>query len=102
MIRLLAALLCVSGCAVAGDDTTPGDSDTHEDFGGELLLDVAGGEDPAPDICALLPSCGPCSLACDLEQLGREYVPDGTCVLFACTLTNGEPLKLHVCNPVGD
>ncbi len=55
-----------------------------------------------PAFCELLPEMQPCSLACDLERLGREYVPDGTCVLFACTLTNGEPLKLHVCNPAGD
>ncbi len=95
--RTLLAVLCASGCAVSGDDTTAGDDVTHEDVGGELMIDVATGEEPEPNICELLPPCGPCSLACDPDALA-ETIPAGTCAVLVCTLTNGERIQVHACH----
>jgi hypothetical protein len=53
----------------------------------------------SPGFCARLPATGPCALACELDRLRATFVPEGACVVFACTLTDGEAFTLHVCNP---
>ena len=53
-----------------------------------------------PDICGLLPTCGPCSLACDPEKLAEEYVPEGACALFVCPLTDGRTIQFEACHYV--
>lgn len=51
------------------------------------------------DICTVPPSEGPCSLACDPEQLSEQYVPEGTCVTFVCTTTDGMLFGVSACRP---
>lgn len=51
-----------------------------------------------PDVCELLPACGPCSVACDYEQLST-HVPPGTCAAFVCELDDGRVITVHACHP---
>lgn len=97
MTRMLLVILCASGCAVTGDDTTASDDVTHTELANERTIDVASGEEPEPNICELLPPCGPCSLACDHDALA-ETIPVGTCAVLLCTLTNGERIQVHACH----
>jgi hypothetical protein len=62
------------------------------------VLDVTAVKPGAePDVCDLLPSCGPCSVACDPDALA-EYIPAGTCAAFLCHLIDGRRATFHVCH----
>ena len=58
-------------------------------------------QDAPDDICGRLPADGPCSLACDPDALGEQYVPKGACAAFSCTLTDGTQIAVHACH-IGD
>ncbi|HSD86382.1 MAG TPA: hypothetical protein VLB44_02670 [Kofleriaceae bacterium] len=90
---VLVAALCGSAC-VAGDDSV--DRTLGDDGRVDITSDVA--EPGDPDVCELLPDCGPCSLACDIQALSEQYVPPGTCVAFACTLSDGRQIAVHACH----
>jgi hypothetical protein len=54
--------------------------------------------DPNLDVCALLPDDdGACAHACDPDAL-IAFIPEGTCVTFSCTLTNGRLYRTGGCN----
>lgn len=94
---LLASIGVIAGC-MTGDVESP----EHE----PPLMDVAStgveaelSAEVEPSVCELLPDDGSaCSAACDPEQLS-EFVPAGTCAVFACTLTNGDTIGVHACAP---
>jgi hypothetical protein len=50
------------------------------------------------DMCAHLPAEPPCSLICDHDAL-VEYVPDSSCAVFVCVLTDGVQVSVHACHP---
>lgn len=55
-------------------------------------------DDPNLEVCALLPDGdGACTHACDPDALAA-FIPQGTCVTFSCTLTNGRPYRTGGCN----
>ncbi len=55
-------------------------------------------EDPNLEECALLPDDdGACAHACDPDALAA-FIPQGTCVTFSCTLTNGKLFRTGGCN----
>lgn len=90
----LVALLCGSACLVpddaASDVSTPGE--------GAHIVVTAGMDADDDDVCALLPACGPCSVACDAAALA-DYIPPGTCAAFVCELTDGRRMTFHACHP---
>lgn len=92
------ALMRVFGCPDGRDldgqplDPVRGSTQATADLGAAL---------DEPGLCRLLPSCGPCSLACEPEKLAEEYVPEGTCALFLCTLIDRRQIEVDACN-VGD
>jgi hypothetical protein len=91
---VILAFLCGAAC-VAEEDLhdevrTPSDD--------ARVLDVNAIQTGAePDVCELLPHCGPCSVACDLEALSA-FVPPGTCAAFACVLVDGRRATFHACH----
>jgi hypothetical protein len=96
-MRATALVLALAGCI---DDGAIVDSPSSDELAA-LSAERAVAGDDATDVCALLPDCGACSLACAPEQLVEQYVPDGTCAVFACELTDGRLLHVSVCNPPG-
>ena len=56
------------------------------------------GHEYASDACAMLPSDGACSLACDQDALFDRYIPKGACVEFLCDLSDGRVLRIGGCN----
>ncbi len=54
--------------------------------------------DPDPDICNKLPDDdSACAHACDPVALSA-FIPEGTCVTFTCTLTDGSQYRTGGCN----
>lgn len=49
------------------------------------------------NICQMLPADGPCSLACDPAALAEKYIEVNTCVMFSCTLTDGQEIHVGGC-----
>lgn len=49
------------------------------------------------NICQMLPEDGPCSLACDPAALAEKYIAVNTCVMFSCTLTDGQEIHIGGC-----
>lgn len=93
---LAATLLC--GCVVGEEDaeTNPVALGDVAQVRTSALQGSSASEDPAA-ICDLLPADGPCALACDRTALVDQYVPPGTCVEFACQLTDGRLVGVHAC-----
>ena len=97
---LFALLLCGSACAV--DDDAPGPTDTvsPDEAPTDKFIDshVAASPTEEASICDVLPPDGPCSLACDERALAEQYVPEGACAAFLCTLTDGREVAVHACH----
>jgi len=89
-LRALALAAAVLGACALDEPTV---SDRAQASTGALAEEGDG------DVCDLLPSDGPCSLACDPDALSEEYVPPGTCALFLCTLDDGRMIGVHACHP---
>lgn len=89
MTRAWLACALLMGCAVADEE---GDTSAH------AQVHLADFDVEDEGFCNLLPTCGVCSKLCDPEAL-RDYVPPGVCAAFACELTNGEHVSVHVCTP---
>ncbi len=52
-----------------------------------------------PSQCAMLPADdSACAHACDPVAL-QEFIPDGTCVIFDCPLTDGTNVRVGGCKP---
>lgn len=92
---VILGLLCGSACATDGDltgedhaadDGTRADAPHHRSPGAD------------PDVCDLLPSAGPCAVACDPVALAA-YLPPGTCGAFVCELVDGREASFHTCHP---
>ena len=92
MFQRALGIACVAGvaCAVAPADGPDAAVDREPPS-------VIGAAD-SDDICELLPTCGPCSLACDPVELAEQYVPVGTCASFLCTLLDGREIQPHACH----
>jgi hypothetical protein len=92
----IVALIAVSAC-LSDDridiDLPPASDDGHA----SVAASMAGPED-VYDVCAHLPADPPCSLICDRDAL-REYVPESSCAVFACVLTDGREIAVHACRP---
>jgi hypothetical protein len=54
--------------------------------------------DPDLDVCNMLPDDdSACAHACDPVALSA-FIPEGTCVTFTCTLTDGSEYRTGGCN----
>jgi len=99
LITLTAALI-LSACL---DESAPTSTDSGDDETVELARDVPG--DKADDIedegerniCDLLPTEGACAHACDPETM-MTFVPEGTCAVFHCQLSDGTIYNTGGCN----
>lgn len=98
-VVLVPAVTAIFGCADPADVADPSSAPVR--VSAQVVADVHEAIADEPDVCSKLPSCGPCSLACDPEKLAQEYVPKGACALFLCTLTDGSTIEVDACN-VGD
>jgi hypothetical protein len=101
MRAILVGLLVCAGC-LDGDPNAsePGGTTTGEQPSIGALFDASDElvQGPQPSVCDVLPCDGPCSLACDKDDLVDQYVPPGTCVSFYCELTDGRVLVLDACH----
>lgn len=101
LISVFLSGLLLAACA--GEPTPPVLSPAPDDPGvGGVYVDPmtapASWADGSPaGFCDLLPSEGPCSLACDPEALAAEYGITGLCVTVGCELTTGEHFMLCYC-----
>lgn len=59
--------------------------------------DIAPGRLAYDTSCEPLADDGPCSLLCDPDALLEQHVPEGTCVVFVCTLRDGTERSLGGC-----
>jgi hypothetical protein len=56
-------------------------------------------EDDAPAGCELVVATeGACSLACDPDAAVAEFVPEGTCTMFECDLSDGTTINVGGCH----
>ncbi len=95
MRRFLLAITATCACVDTLDTDPQQRAAVTDDRAAPDVYDVLAAR---PEICAFLPACGACSLACDPEKLAQEYVPPNTCALFACTLTDGRTIRVDACN----
>lgn len=106
MLKLIALLTILSTAACTTEDGETGDEGLAETGAIEGAIDTTPTSErtqtargvSGDDLCAHLPTEGPCSLACDPEAMIEQYVPAGTCVLFGCTLDTGETYNTGGCN----
>jgi hypothetical protein len=107
---LFAAALCAVSCAEQSGPSTAPDEDEDpivwplpsDDVPPDLPTTARSlNDDPADpnhDVCGLLPNDdGACAHACDPDAL-LAFIPEGTCVVFSCTLTNGSLYRTGGCN----
>ena len=102
MRAILVGLGLLAGCLDGDPNVTEPDGTSVGEQPSLGALSSAPGElaqGREPSICDALPCDGPCSLACDREELVTEYVPAGTCISFYCELTDGRPFVLDACHP---
>jgi hypothetical protein len=96
-VRALLAGAALGGACIAGDDPAPDAAPPGYQL--ESVQAASGVLEAAtPSVCDYLPPDGPCAAACDPETLAG-FVPAGSCAVFACTLTDGRTLTVHVCAP---
>lgn len=100
MRTILVGLVLFAGCVdVDTDSIEPGSTSTGEQPSiGALFAHDDLVQGPQPSVCDVLPCDGPCSLACDRDELVEQYVPAGTCVSFYCELTDGRVMVLDACH----
>ncbi|HEX5058302.1 MAG TPA: hypothetical protein VFV99_03030 [Kofleriaceae bacterium] len=100
MTKLLALVAAVSLAACVDDTSAPTDEsagsiDVQKD---EQVVEPVG----PTDLCAVLPTdeADPCSHLCDEEGGGiNAFIPEHTCVLFVCHLTDGSTYHAGGCVP---
>jgi len=98
MTKLLALVAAVSLAACVDDTSAPTDDSTGS-------IDVTNEDkviDPAvpQDLCAVLPTdeADPCSHLCDEDGIS-SFIPERTCALFVCHLTDGTTYHAGGCVP---
>jgi hypothetical protein len=97
-MRMLAIVLVLGAC-VSGDETDAGEPHPADEDSHASITAAVGAPDDAPyDVCDHVPAEPPCSLICDPEAL-VEYVPERSCAVFVCTLTDGQQVAVHACHP---
>lgn len=96
------ATLCGAACVSDEREVQPGAGSSDEELANvtPAFASSSNDDDDGNDICDRLPADGPCALACDEGALAETYVPLGTCVAFACMLTDGRTISVHACHPV--
>ena len=100
LIVVLASSLWLTACADGGP--SPPDASTSAQSPGQIatlsdmpsLVSTGSGTND----CDLLPCDGACSLACDPEAMGEQYVTVGACALFACPLSDGRTMLVEACH----
>jgi hypothetical protein len=88
------AFLCATAC-VAEEELDDGTRALSDNARVDDVDTFAPAEEP--DVCDLLPECGPCSMACDPDALA-ELIPAGTCAAFLCELVDGRRVTFHACH----
>ena len=91
-VALLMASACVGEDGNDVDDTAPVDDDGHTSISSSVAA-----PESAYDVCEHLPAEPPCSLICDHEAL-ENYVPESSCAVFVCVLTDGLQVSVHACH----
>jgi hypothetical protein len=92
-------LACVSACVADNDtDDDPPPPASDDGLASASASVIAPSDDDAYNVCEHLPPDPPCSLICDREALA-EYVPESSCAVFACVLTDGREVAVHACHP---
>jgi len=105
MRAILVGLLLAAGCLDGGPNVSEaGGTSVGEQPSIGALYEHDGelAQGPQPSVCDVLPCDGPCSLACDRDELVKQYVPSGTCVSFYCELTDGRTIVLDACHAPDD
>ena len=102
MLTKLLALVAALSLAACVDDAAPTD-ESHGtiDVAEEVPADQDQGGQPA-NLCEVLPTdaADPCSHLCDEEGGGiNAFIPEHTCVLFVCHLTDGTTYHAGGCVP---
>lgn len=105
LIAMVTATLGAGACAAVVDDPPP------ELSGMPVPVDQPVNNDPLarstqnpeylaqPGECDLLPQDGSaCAHACDPGALAA-FIPQGTCAVFDCPLTNGTSIRVGGCSP---
>jgi Fe-S-cluster-containing hydrogenase component 2 len=95
----VALALCAHACAVGGDDAFAPDGpegpkadEDHPSISFSLET-----PDDGYNVCEHLPAQPPCSLICDRDAL-TQYIPESSCAVFVCTLTDGREISVHACH----
>jgi len=99
MMTKLLALVAALSLAACTDDAAPTDeSQSTVDVTEEMAADQPA--DQTGDLCQLLPTdaADPCSHLCDEEGIGA-FIPEHTCALFVCHLTDGTTYHAGGCVP---
>lgn len=94
----LVAIFCGSACLI-GDDEPSVDTHIPDDDGRTNISAAVELPDGGYNICEHLPAEAPCSLLCDRDALVEQYVPESSCAVFVCELTDGRRISVHACHP---
>jgi hypothetical protein len=95
---VILAFLCGSACVAeldTGEEARTVSDQARDDTRVIDVSDISPGSEP--DVCELLPHCGPCSMACDPQALAA-LIPPGTCAAFLCELVDGRHATFHACH----
>lgn len=102
ILRLFAAMtLATAACATSDDGERPDGLDPNvPESAGDTETATQGQFVTATGAQQDLATCqanGPCSPACDAALITELFVPEGTCVVFDCTL-DGDDTRVGGCN----
>ncbi|MBA3460403.1 MAG: hypothetical protein H0T46_10610 [Deltaproteobacteria bacterium] len=90
IIRLFSALVLTTAACASDDNIVELDPNVPESAADtEAPTQIQFVPDQEPVDVAACQANGPCSAACDDALILELFVPEGTCVVFDCTLDGG-------------
>ena len=96
----ITASLLLAACLDSTTESDPVDTDNGGAGVPTVLTRDNAGEagDDSSDICSKLPAdAGACSVACEPEAV-MAFIPQDTCAVIRCTLTDGTPFSTGGCH----
>lgn len=98
MRAIIAALvLCGAACADSEPEQLPDESEDVLPPESDAIAHPVG-EIRSARACEVPAGAeGACALACTPEDALELYVPEGTCVIYECTLADGTPTRVGGC-----
>jgi hypothetical protein len=97
MTRAILVLSLASAC-MDGESGREDPRPIVPDKPGSTDVDMQSDVLRAANRCNVIETDGPCALACTPDALLEEFVPEGTCIIYDCTLEDGSPLRVGGCN----